>query len=447
MACKLLIESHLKLRSQTTCQGGALVTTIVISALVGLMLSAYLSMVSTQITFTQRSQIWNNCIPLCEGGVEEALAHLNHQHTVSNFAINGWVEERGIFHKNRLFDQGECLMRIDGSYPPIITVVGKIPGPLGNGTVARTVRVRTRLNQRFPTAILARGTINMGGGARLDSFNSTNDLESTNGRYDPAEATDHAMIATVSRTPGDLNLGNADIYGSVATGPGGTVTVGPNGNVGSEAYNNNPANNGTVEAGHYKDNANMQIPDGELPDPFGPTLSPQPGIVDSVSYTYVLESADYRINAIELRAKQNILVKGKARIYVLGATSVSGQARIIIAPGGSLELYAGRAVDLAGGGVMNNGYAKDFSIIGLNTCTGVKYAGNSEFTGTIYAPHADVTMIGTSDAYGAFVGKSFMIGGTMDLHYDEALRGETHRGRFLADSWEETKFDPSWEEL
>jgi hypothetical protein len=56
-------------------------------------------------------------------------------------------------------------------------------------------------------------------------------------------------------------------------------------------------------------------------------------------------------------------------------------------------------------------------------------------------------MIGTADAYGAFVGKSFMIGGTVDIHYDEALRGETNRGRFLADSWEETKFAPSWEEL
>ena len=437
----------MKLQSRNGCQGGTLVITIVICGLVGLMLAAYLSMVSTQLSFTQRSQIWNNCIPLCEAGVEEALAHLNHHLTVSNFAMNGWVEERGLYHKNRESDQGECLMRIDGSYPPVITVVGRIPAPPGHGKISRTVRVRTRLNQRFPTAILARGRINMNGSARVDSFNSTNDLESTNGRYDAAEATDHAAIATLSRTPGDLNLGNAEVYGSVATGPGGTVNIGPNGNVGSESYNNNPVYNGTVETGHYKDDANMQIPDGELPDPFGPTLSPQPGMVNNVSYTFVLGSADYRIDTIDLKGNENILVNGKARLYVAGATSVAGRAKIIIAPGGSLELYAGRSVDLAGGGVMNNGYAKDFSIIGLNTCTGVKYAGNAEFTGTIYAPHAEVMMIGTFDAYGAFVGKTFMIGGTVDIHYDEALRGETNRGRFLADSWEETQLDPSWEEL
>ena len=38
-------------------------------------------------------------------------------------------------------------------------------------------------------------------------------------------------------------------------------------------------------------------------------------------------------------------------------------------------------------------------------------------------------------------------GGTMDLHYDEALHGETNHGRFLADWWEEMKFTPSWGEL
>lgn len=424
-----------------------LVITIVICALVGLMLAAYLSMVSSQFSFTQRSQIWNNCIPLCEAGVEEALAHLNHKSTGSNFAVNGWWEERGIYHKNRELNGGDSMMRIDKTYPPIITVVGRLPGPLGQGHVSRVVRVRTRLNQRFPAAILARGGIDMGGGARVDSFNSTNEMESTRGRYDPAEATDHAVIATVSKNPGDLDLGNADIYGSVATGPGGTVEVGPNGNVGTEDYINNPANRGTVEPGHYSDDANMQIPDGEMPDPFGPTFKPGGGSVGGVSYTLVLGNADYRVDNIKLTSSQKILVNGKARIHVLGETSVGGKAQIEIAPGASVEWYAGGDVSLAGGGVVNQGYAKDFSIIGLNTCRNVKYAGGAEFTGTIYAPRAAINMVGNSEAFGAFVGASFKITGTMDLHYDEALREVPNRGRFLADSWEETKFDPSWEEL
>jgi hypothetical protein len=423
-----------------------LVITIVICALVGLMLAAYLSMVSSQFSFTQRSQIWNNCIPLCEAGVEEALAHLNHKNTGSNFAINGWEEYRGLYHKNRELNGGTSMMRIDNSYPPIITVVGQLPAPLGQGFVSRVVRVRTRLNQRFPTTILARGGIDMGGGARVDSFNSTNNTESTAGRYDPAKATDHAVIATVSKNPGDLDLGNADIYGSVATGPGGNVDLAPNGNVGSEDYINNPANSGTVEAGHYTDDANMQIDDGALPEPFGPLERPMSGRVDDVSYEYVLKSADYELNSVSLTSRK-IIVTGKARILVHGTTTIGGQSGIIIRPGASVEWYAGGDVSLAGGGVVNEGYAKDFSIIGLNSCRNVKYAGDAEFTGTIYAPHAAINMVGNSEAFGAFVGASFKITGTMDLHYDEALRDVPNRGKFLADSWEESKFDPSWEEL
>ena len=64
----------MKLRKGKSTEGGVLVVTIVICALVGLMLSAYLSMVSSQHSFTQRSQVWNNVIPMCEAGIEEAMA-------------------------------------------------------------------------------------------------------------------------------------------------------------------------------------------------------------------------------------------------------------------------------------------------------------------------------------------------------------------------------------
>ena len=74
----------MKLRRGNSDQGGVLVITIVICALVGLMLSAYLSMVSSQHNFTQHSQIWNNVIPMCESGVEEAMSHINHINTSLN---------------------------------------------------------------------------------------------------------------------------------------------------------------------------------------------------------------------------------------------------------------------------------------------------------------------------------------------------------------------------
>jgi choice-of-anchor A domain-containing protein len=83
------------------------------------------------------------------------------------------------------------------------------------------------------------------------------------------------------------------------------------------------------------------------------------------------------------------------------------------------------------------GQAKNFSLYGLPTSTAISYAGNSAFIGTIYAPQATVSLVGTSDAMGAFVAKDMSLSGGMGIHYDEALRGNPKEGRYLVASWQE----------
>lgn len=415
-----------------------LVVTIVISALVGIMLTAYLSMVSSQHSFTQRSQVWNSAIPMCEAGVETALAHLNHINTTSNFAINGWTLQGGIYRKELNLNGGNCRMQIDNSMPPVITVHGRLKEPIGNGQIGRSVRVRTKLNQRFPNGILARGAISLGGSGRVDSFNSTNILESdANGQYNAATATDRASVVTTSRLPGQFSVGNMSIYGSVGTGPGGNVTLSPNGNVGSALHNNNPAYNGTIQAGYYTDDVNVYIPDPSLPVPFGPAVTPVASIVGGTNYKYVLSDGDYRIAAVSLTSSEKMLITGKARLHVSGTTGVSGTAYILLGPNASVEWYAGSTVTLSGGGCVNApGQAKNFSLIALSSAS-ISYSGNSRFIGTIYAPRSAVSLSGTADAWGAIVGGSVTLSGGMGLHYDEALKGNPREGRFLAASWQE----------
>ncbi len=429
----------MKLRNVKSSEGGVLVVTIVICALVGLMLTAYLGMVSSQHNFTQRSQVWNNAIPMCEAGVEEAMAHINHINTTSNFGINGWTSTTTGFTKPRDLNGGRCLMEIDRSYPPVITVRGQLREPLGSANVVRAVRVKTKINHRFPDMILAKGAVDLGGGARMDSFNSTNALESgPGGIYDPTRATDRASVVTTSRIPGEFLVGGSTIYGSVGTGPGGTVGIANNGNVGSTAFNDNPAYDGQIEAGHVRDDVNVYIPDGMLPIPWGPVWPMSSGFIGLTNFTWVLDSHDYNVASMNLSGSQKLGVIGHARLFVSGTFRIQGSAIIYIAPGASLELYARGDVDLSGGGVWNYpGQAKNFSIIGLNTCTSVSYSGSATFCGTIYAPYADVKMTGTSQAIGAFVGKTFKLSGTMDFHYDEALQGNPREGRFLVAAWQE----------
>ena len=429
----------MKIRCQHCVHGTVLVVTVIVCGLVGVVLAAYLAMISSHNTFTHRSEVWNECIPLCEAGVEEAFAHLNYSGTTSNFAINGWTFASGAYLKNRTLNDGYCEMVISSDNPPVITVNGFLRTPLQSGHLTRSVRVQTKINQRFPNALLAKGAINLSGNvARVDSFNSTNALESTFGQYDPLKATDRASVATVSRDPGNLSIGNVDIYGRAGTGPGGNITIDANGNVGSALWNLDPLYDGQVQPGYYSDDVNIYIPDAVLPSDFASVFMPVSGTVNGTNYDYVLGDGDYRISQINMSANQKMIVTGKARLHVEGQTATSGQALILIANGGSIEWYAGDSVSLAGGGVVNGtGFAKNFSVIGLNTCGSIYYAGNSAFIGTIYAPHALVTMTGTSDASAAVIADRINISGGMSFHYDESLKGDPRQGRFLAASWKE----------
>jgi hypothetical protein len=420
-----------------------LVITIVICALVGLMLAAYLSMVSSQYNFTQRSQIWNNAIPMCEAGIEEAMAHINHIDTATNFAINGWIRDGIYFRKDRNVNGGQYRMELDNGWPPIITVRGTLVEPLGNGNVTRAIQVRTKMNQRFPAAVLARGSVNLNGSGRIDSFNSTNALESgPNGQYDSSKATANALVATTLRTDPAINIGTMAVYGSAATGPGGTVRVAMSGSVGTKSWVESPAGRGKVQPGHHIDDANFYIPPANLPRDFVPTRTlpmnvPYP-LVGGTNYKYgITQDGDYQYNGTVLvDSGQNMIITAQCRLLVRGSITVRNQGFILMGTNASVELYVDGPVEVGGGCCINQGgYAINFSLICLSAYP-VNYGGQGKLIGTIYAPLSAVTLSGTTDAIGAVTCNSFSLVGGMGIHYDDALKGNP-KIRFLASAWSE----------
>jgi len=280
----------------------------------------------------------------------------------------------------------------------------------------------------FEYAIVAQGTVNLGGSGRIDSFNSTNTLESTGGQYDPAKATDRATVATTSRTANALSVGNMSIYGSVGTGPGATVSVGPNGVVGSKLFALNPLNGGRIEPGHFQDDIRVVLPRPTLPNNFAPIPLPQnwlyPPAPGGTNYRYaILSDGDYRfLGNLSLGIAEKMLINAKARLQVLGNTTVSSSGYILLGPSASIEWYAMGSVNIGGGGFINeSGRATNFSIF-VFSASPVTYSGQAPFHGTIYAPLSPVTLSGTSDAIGAIVCTNFTLTGTMGLHFDESLK-------------------------
>jgi hypothetical protein len=280
---------------------------------------------------------------------------------------------------------------------------------------------------RFTYAVAARGEIILGGSGRIDSFNSAlPGLESdARGQYLPAFATDRAQIVTTSNTVGIINVGNMSVYGTVATGPGGTVRMSPNGNVGDRAFNDNSVYDGLIQPGHFRDDADMFIPIASLPATFGSPLQPPPGpgIIGGITYNYVVGNGDYRLSGFTLESNQSMIVTGQARIHITGATTVSNLASITIATNASVQWYAGDIVNIGGGGVITlGGFVTNFALMGLTTCPSITYVGTSRFIGTIYAPDSGVSLGGTADAIGAVVARTFTLTGSMGLHYDENLK-------------------------
>jgi hypothetical protein len=137
----------------------------------------------------------------------------------------------------------------------------------------------------------------------------------------------------------------------------------------------------------------------------------------SVTFT----AGEYHYTDFEGKANADIRFQGDVVLFVDGALSLAGQAKITIDPGATLTIYhSGDDISLTGGGVLNSTEEPEALKIFSNGST-VKFGGKSAFYGAIYAPNGSIDPGGTPNIYGSFVGKSIQINGTAAFHYDEAL--------------------------
>ncbi len=419
-------------------RGAVLVSTMVIIGVLAITLLANLTLINTERRTIGRDQAWNSVIPMCEAGVEDAMAHLNYTGT-TNLGVDGWALTSGSYLRTNALPGGYYSVSISTAYPPVIVSQGFIPAPEQTSYITRTVQVTTTLSGQFPYGIFAKDSITLGGNAAIDSFNSTNSLYSTGGQYDPTKAEANAQVGTANGNVGAIAVNNAKIYGSVDTAPGGTVTVGANGAVGDTAWVNNSSDGGQIESGHSAANVNTIVPDVTLPSMAG-ALTPASGTSGGTNYTYALNGGTYEINgALSMAGHDNMVISAPTVLYITGNFSIAGLASIYVAPGGSLQLYiAGASVSLAGNGIVNGtGSAANIGIWGLPSCTSLSYAGNADLIGTVYAPEAAVSIVGNGSVTGAMVGQSFSMTGNGSLHYDEALGGGAVGYKYQAASWQE----------
>ena len=429
---------------------------MVLTGVIGVTLASYLHLVSNQNVSIMRSMAWNEAVAVSEAGIEEAMAHLNRNRT--NRTRDGWTfvatnNNWVVKEKTMGLQRYRTFVEATAEFPRIISE-GYVVHPQTGAWLPspRTVRVSTTNDAIFAKGLVAKGNIDLSGnGIASDSYDSLNPSYSTGGMYDASKRRDKGDIATNSSINDSLNIWNAEVYGKVSTGPGGTFGI-HNGKVGNLAYHADPSMTG-VQTGYATDDMNVYFPDVDHPGGgFSPAVGMPaawpsgPYVIDGVPtvYNYIVGGGHYQLKTGLTLNNKNMVITAPTVLLIDGDISISGGiGGITIAPGASLQIYmTGATTTIGGQGIINKaGRPANFSYWGLPSNTLVKIQGNGDFIGTIYAPQAALVLGGGGasgdDFMGAAVAGSVKMGGHYKVHYDESLLPFGQRRGYTIVTWNE----------
>jgi hypothetical protein len=370
--------------------------------------------------------------------------------------------------------------------------------PASGPSFTKEIEIYLTRRSFFSTGLVAKNGITFSGtNATVDSWNSNpnNASPSPNYAYNSTEAPRqaHGSIATTSITS-TADVQNADIFGYVSVGSAdaNAIVLGSGGKI----TGNFSADNGTRDETRIATNFTADLPDVGLPatkiDSSGTEVAiasgdwnfyytnpghnnyitgaghctlPQPGdkainIKGVTTYCYQVQYIDMAGNSSNQLIVDNVTSSGSVTggynvlIYATTtnasskAVSTSGSGGITIKEKSTLSIYTAGNVDVTGdstgnGGILNqNGQASGFQIWGTASSASsqsVQISGNGSLSAIVYAPNADVSIVGNGEVYGAMVGKTVRVAGNANFHYDESLASYGGNNPFKVASWRELR--------
>jgi hypothetical protein len=199
---------------------------------------------------------------------------------------------------------------------------------------------------------------------------------------------------------GDINLGNADVYGDVrpgmdVKGKPGRIIQGPQSTLTGWTANLDYKLRGRAEFKPAK--VPMHAMTFVPPPKNGDWVIPPEGVTPGTKNNHAV----YKINAVKLNGNKQIQIRGYVDLYVTGN------------------------VDIQGSHVINDGTPSDpaqFTIYVVGAGTRVDIGGNVSQYLHLFAPESDVVVHGGArmQYYGWIIGQTLCFGGSSNLHYDES---------------------------
>ncbi|MDQ8193356.1 hypothetical protein QEH59_02900 [Coraliomargarita sp. SDUM461004] len=395
-------------------RGSALLTALIFSFVVVTLMSSYLFLASSDYRVSTRAFLLGASFNLAEGGVDHAIYALNQGDNsgwrtgVDRDRRSYWSREFGPYDLGGNIQGYIRVVILDPTTSaPEIFSEGEANGHV-SGRVTKQIRValsggfypfRNGFNSKM-------GIVLKGSHVTFDSY------DSRVGGYGLGNRNSEITVATVSVESDAINIGNADVYGYVATG-GGAPNVGPQGAVTSYE------NPGVIDWSRITTDFYAEFPPVEAPSLNAPSTS-----LPSWGY---MNGGDYLLSSFSM-SRGVLYVMRDSRIVVTGDMKVSGNALVYIANGASLQIYAAGDVDISGNGIYNDSQIpSNLLIFGTHDEVGeqqIRVQGNGFLAAAIYAPNSEVILSGGGSSgrvYGGVAAYEAKLTGRSHFSYDEAL--------------------------
>ncbi len=412
--------------------GSALLTAMIFSFVVVTLMGSYLYLSTSEYRVSSRSYLLGASFNLAEGGLDRALYALYQD---DNSGWRSGTDADGRTYWARRFGSYDLggniegyinvvILNPGGTAPEIFSegeAVGHIAGSLKKQLYAGLSSGFYPFLNGFNSK---RGVVLKGNNVVFDSY------DSRNGNYGLGNTNSEITVATISVESDAIDIGNADIYGYVATG-GADPDVGPQGSITSYA-DPGEVDMSRVTTDYY----------AEFPNVSAPTLSSP---MTSMPSSGVITGGEYLLSSWSSNSSSPLFITGDTVIVLSGDMTLSGNGSIVISANASLTIYADDDIDLGGNGVLNSSQnPAQLMIFGTDPGEGdddIKISGNGYLSAAVYAPNAYVTLNGggtSGRVFGAVAAYDAKLTGNSHFSYDEALEAYNLGGAgYEVDEWVE----------
>ena len=144
-------------------------------------------------------------------------------------------------------------------------------------------------------------------------------------------------------------------------------------------------------------------------------------------FEVTLQTGSYFITEAALAGASKIRIAGDVSLFIAGDLAVAGQTAWVLENNGKLDLYVSGAISISGEAKLGEaGRSEALRIyVGGSENSGLGFAGGGTFYGSIYAPRATFAVAGGTKIEGALFAKQVSASGDLEITHNQGSEQPT----------------------